>query len=122
MLQQLELVTLRFNDLRTGDGTTSGKYAYTLLQALQTSPQRWNVAMIGTTDYYVQDSTAGTTPFASESNSGNVGIRDDGTWGKSLDVVGSSLFSGNLYKTAEFQSAANERLAAGQFWLQHCNT
>jgi hypothetical protein len=57
--------------LRTGDGTTSGRYAYTLYQSLETSPQRWNVGLFATKNYTIADSTFGSSPVTIEPNAGN---------------------------------------------------
>ena len=59
-------------NLESGNGTTSGRYAYTLLKALETSPQEWRIGMLGSKNYSVQNTTLGNSALTIDSTNGNI--------------------------------------------------
>ena len=62
--------------LETGNGTTSGRYAYALFESLETSPQRWDFGMRGTKNFSIYNATGGVTPFSIDTGNNVVASTD----------------------------------------------
>ena len=58
--------------LSSGNGTTSGRYAYTSHRTLETSPQRWDVGMYGSQAYQVVNTTKGNSALSIDPTSNGV--------------------------------------------------
>lgn len=44
-----------YNRIISGNGTTSGRYAYTIFQSSETVPERWNLGMYGNRNFQIND-------------------------------------------------------------------
>jgi hypothetical protein len=78
----------------TGDGTTSGRYAYCYMISLETAPQRWDFGMRGTKSFVIRNQTLTRNDLTVNETSGTVSAAafqgaynsSDGTAGKTVVV------------------------------------
>ena len=81
--------------LSSGDGTTSGRFAYFMLQSLETSPQRWDVGMRGAKNLVYYNSTLNSAALTIDSANNNIYIGTSSALGVRLGVVGDTLLRGS---------------------------
>lgn len=66
-------------DIKTGNGTTSGRTSRAIFRSDETSPQRWDAGMLGTTDFAIQNNTAATTPLSISASTGTTAVTGNAT-------------------------------------------
>lgn len=65
--------------IKSGNGTTSGKTNFFIAEALDATPQRWDMGMVGDNDWYLIDRTNSKNVMRAISNTGNVVFLNDVT-------------------------------------------
>lgn len=122
--------------LQSGNGTSSGRFAYTANQTLETSPQRWDSGLFGTKDWVVHDNTNSRTPLTIAATDGiatfssaitaSGGITGTtagtngaaGIVGQDLSIYDGTGFTGAT--SAQWSNLATQTLTAGEYETQAC--
>lgn len=84
--------------LKVGNNTTSSKTAFYIVQALDSTTQRWDFGMVGDNDFYIVDRTNSKNVMRLISNTGNVVFLND--------VTATGYFIGK-YKSSDGTAGAN---------------
>ena len=83
-------------ELYSGNGTTSGRYAYGIYKSLETVPQQWSVGMIASKDYRINNITTVTAAVIINSSTNDITIAGNIVMasGKGIDFSATANGSG----------------------------
>ena len=118
---QVQITTTGTNNaalisLTSGNGTTSGRFAYFMMSSSETSPQRYDVGLRGNKNLVFFDQTANAARLTAYATTGNIGINTSSDTGEKFQVQGTTLLNGNVTfssATGMFWDATNSRLGIG---------